>query len=162
MSISYPFDIQDLSFIITTDLSINRVIFVESRYKPDALYINKSFLALSEWDIVYYDVSSFYIDWQWLNGKKEEFKAKLNHLQIVQIAMKTTAWKAMKPLLRPLTLVKPIITKWREATGVADDDSDNVQSGMVFRIQVKRKSYAFMMLYLDVFNIINKFFYICI
>ena len=51
---NFPFDVQDLSFIICTDTSINNVLFVPSRYKNDMLYINKSWLALCDWDIVFH------------------------------------------------------------------------------------------------------------
>ena len=50
---NFPFDVQDLSFIIDTDLGIDKVIFVPSRYKPDIFYVNTSFLALCDWEIVH-------------------------------------------------------------------------------------------------------------
>ena len=50
---NFPFDVQDLSFILDCDMGINRLILVPSRYKPDLLYINTSFLALCDWEIVY-------------------------------------------------------------------------------------------------------------
>eukprot|EP01084_Bolivina_argentea_P320641 556368_1 len=60
---NFPFDVQDLSFVYDADRGIDEVIFVPSRCNKEMMYINMTYLALCDWDIVHYDVTSQFIDW---------------------------------------------------------------------------------------------------
>ena len=50
---NFPFDVQDLSFILDGEMGVDKAIFVPSRHKDDLFYINTSFLALCDWEIVH-------------------------------------------------------------------------------------------------------------
>eukprot|EP01083_Nonionella_stella_P039122 106401_1 len=73
---NFPFDVQDLSFVFDCDVGINLVVLVPSRYSEELLYINRTYLALCDWDIVFHDVSLRYIDWKYLKtGKPADVRA---------------------------------------------------------------------------------------
>merc|ERR1719242_1568760 len=71
---NFPFDVQDLSLVYDTDQGVDRAIFVPSRWGSgtEVMYINKTYLALCDWEIVHRDVSYGIVDWKAArtNGKE--------------------------------------------------------------------------------------------
>eukprot|EP01084_Bolivina_argentea_P299017 515406_1 len=109
---NFPFDVQDLSFVADTDKDVRDVIFVPSRINIDMFYLNKTYLAMCDWEVVHVDVTLQYIDWYKLKtGKK--------------------------------TTLKTMTIRSLDVNDLNVGRELHVTSAMIFRVQVKRRSFAF-------------------
>eukprot|EP01084_Bolivina_argentea_P095361 171469_1 len=100
---NFPFDVQKLSFVLAAESGIDDIILVATRHKPDMLYIDNTYLALCDWDIVHFDVAQFFTDWKRIKSKKKNIFADPNNVE----------------------------------------DRSQIESSLIFRLQVKRRSFAF-------------------